>query len=236
MLSRRLRRSDILSYSLTDPDRDIGAAALRQRARPRMRGDMFAQRGVYDTSLGPLRALLGQDRLLRLQPCDPCFLTVRQTPPPLPRQQPFCIVQCPRSWRKGGRKSWRYDVFCSWREISFCLYSLLQAMKEVASAYAQVCEPCRLAPSFAQTRSTFCRKKCLKFAPFLPATDYQAVEGRRITSKSNLKLLSSAAQHVLMCIVGSIMCVVGSIMFIVGSIVAQHGFKKCWSNRTVRIE
>jgi hypothetical protein len=84
MLSRRLRRSDILSYSLTDPDRDIGAAALRQRARPRMRGDMFAQRGVYDTSLGPLRALLGQDRLLRLQPCDPCFLTVRQTPPPPP--------------------------------------------------------------------------------------------------------------------------------------------------------
>lgn len=228
MLSRRLRCSDILSYSLTDPDRDIGAAAPRQRARPRMRGDMFAECGVYDTSLGPLRALLGQDRLLRLQPCDPCFLTVRQTPP-FPRQQPFCIVQCPRSWRKGGRKSWRYDVFCSWREISFCLYSLLQAMKEVASAYAQVCELYRLAPSFAQTRSTYCRKKCLKFAPFLPATDYRAVEGRSITSKSNLKLLSSAAQHVLMCIVGSI-------MFIVGSIVAQHGFKKCWSNRTHRIE
>jgi hypothetical protein len=147
MLSRRVRRSDILSYSLTDPDRDIGAAALRQRARLRMHGDLIAECGVHDTSLGPLRALLGQDRLLRLQPCDPCFLTVRH---PTPRQQPFCIAQYPHSWRKGGRKSWRYDPFCSLRGVSFCLYSLLQAMKEVASAYAQVCEPRRAAPSFAQ--------------------------------------------------------------------------------------
>lgn len=67
--------SELISYSLTDPDRDIGNMTPRLS---RCHGRVWC----VTLEAGPLRALLGHDRLLRLQPCDPCFLLVTHTPPP----------------------------------------------------------------------------------------------------------------------------------------------------------
>ena len=124
--------SELISYSLTDPDRDIGNITPRLS---RCHGRVWC----VTLEAGPLRALLGHDRLLRLQPCDPCFLLVTSPPPPaclLTKFNCFCRF-C--SWMKAEGRNWRC-VLLSSASSPFFSYSL-QGMKDIAAAYAQVPPP-----------------------------------------------------------------------------------------------
>ena len=140
--------SDIVSYCLTDPDRDVGAPLpFKSTALPfksiQLPATLYnsvlvlqcaADAGCLTRGAGPLRSLLGADRLLRLQPCDPCFLTVRCR---------LSAVSCRRNVIASavgrgpeGKVGGAIDVIASPALISFP--HALQEMKEVAAVYAQV--------------------------------------------------------------------------------------------------